>query len=227
MFQFGRFPTYTYVFSIRSMVLHHGGFPIRKSADIMLICSSPRLIAACHVLHRLLMPRHSPYALFRLNFLQSFLCSFSRFSWIAWVSWTFFRFVNSCEKVLSFCLNFYSTFRWNCILPKLERPIKFYFANLVKIICPLICSFLTLQYTLFGFQWAYIWNTLCFKCQVSLDGWTPSLCLRKAVKLDLSLEVSLRDLVADFYRLVGSSGLEPPTSRLSGARSNHLSYEPM
>ena len=30
-----------------------------------------------------------------------------------------------------------------------------------------------------------------------------------------------------FYRLVGSSGLEPPTSRLSGARSNHLSYEPM
>ena len=27
-------------------------------------------------------------------------------------------------------------------------------------------------------------------------------------------------------KMVGSSGLEPPTSRLSGARSNHLSYEP-
>ena len=27
--------------------------------------------------------------------------------------------------------------------------------------------------------------------------------------------------------MVGSSGLEPPTSRLSGVRSNHLSYEPM
>ena len=27
--------------------------------------------------------------------------------------------------------------------------------------------------------------------------------------------------------MVGSSGLEPPTSRLSGARSNHLSYEPI
>ena len=26
--------------------------------------------------------------------------------------------------------------------------------------------------------------------------------------------------------VVGSSGLEPPTSRLSGARSNQLSYEP-
>ena len=32
---------------------------------------------------------------------------------------------------------------------------------------------------------------------------------------------------ATFVALVGSSGLEPPTSRLSGARSNHLSYEPM
>ena len=28
-------------------------------------------------------------------------------------------------------------------------------------------------------------------------------------------------------KLVGSSGLEPPTSRLSGVRSNHLSYEPI
>ena len=30
-----------------------------------------------------------------------------------------------------------------------------------------------------------------------------------------------------FYRLVGSSGLEPPTSCLSGTRSNLLSYEPI
>ena len=29
------------------------------------------------------------------------------------------------------------------------------------------------------------------------------------------------------YALVGSSGLEPPTSRLSGARFNLLSYEPI
>ena len=32
---------------------------------------------------------------------------------------------------------------------------------------------------------------------------------------------------ATFQSLVGSSGLEPPTSRLSGVRSNHLSYEPI
>ena len=31
------------------------------------ICSLPQLIAACHVLHRLLVPRHPPYALFNLT----------------------------------------------------------------------------------------------------------------------------------------------------------------
>ena len=44
-------------------------FPHSEIRGSMLICSSPQLIAACHVLHRLLMPRHSPYALFCLNFL--------------------------------------------------------------------------------------------------------------------------------------------------------------
>ena len=72
MFQFGGFPTYTYVFSIRSQFLQLRGFPIRKSTDISLICSSPWLIAACHVLRRLLMPRHSPYALLSLNFSGGF-----------------------------------------------------------------------------------------------------------------------------------------------------------
>ena len=34
----------------------------------MLICSSPKLIAAYHVFHRLPVPRHSPCALVRLTF---------------------------------------------------------------------------------------------------------------------------------------------------------------
>ena len=32
MFHFGRFPSCTYVFSTEFMILHHEGFPIRKSA---------------------------------------------------------------------------------------------------------------------------------------------------------------------------------------------------
>ena len=43
-------------------------FPHSEICGSMLICSSPQLIAACHVLHRLPMPRHSPYALLRLNY---------------------------------------------------------------------------------------------------------------------------------------------------------------
>src|SRR5215212_179331 len=39
------------------------GFPIRRSRDIMLVCSSPWLIAAYHVLLRLSDPRHPPCAL--------------------------------------------------------------------------------------------------------------------------------------------------------------------
>ena len=39
------------------------GFPIRRSAGQRLFSASPRLIAAVHVLHRLLVPRHPPCAL--------------------------------------------------------------------------------------------------------------------------------------------------------------------
>jgi hypothetical protein len=43
------------------------GSPIRTPSDQRSVGSSPRLIAASHVLHRLLMPRHPPYALNNLT----------------------------------------------------------------------------------------------------------------------------------------------------------------
>src|SRR6476659_2257944 len=43
------------------------GFPIRTSPDQMPACGFPRLIAACHVLHRFLLPRHPPCALSSLT----------------------------------------------------------------------------------------------------------------------------------------------------------------
>ena len=43
------------------------GFPHSEISGSMLICSSPKLIAACHVFHRLLMPRHSPCTLYSLT----------------------------------------------------------------------------------------------------------------------------------------------------------------
>jgi hypothetical protein len=47
------------------------GFPHSDIHGSQLACSSPWLFAACHVLLRLLMPRHPPYALYSLN--MSFL----------------------------------------------------------------------------------------------------------------------------------------------------------
>lgn len=43
------------------------GSPIRRSSDHRLLGTSPRLIAARHVLHRLRPPRHPPYALSSLT----------------------------------------------------------------------------------------------------------------------------------------------------------------
>ena len=47
-----------------------GGFPHSEICGSMAICASPQLIAAYHVLHRLLVPRHSPYALNSLTLVK-------------------------------------------------------------------------------------------------------------------------------------------------------------
>ena len=52
-----------YGFSGPYMRFAHVGFPIRTSPDITPVCGSPELFAACHVLHRLILPRHPPCAL--------------------------------------------------------------------------------------------------------------------------------------------------------------------
>ena len=76
MFQFRRFPSYTYLIQCRMTGYCPAGLPHSEIPGSMDICSSPRLIAACRVLHRLLMPRHSPCALYSLtNRKQIFTCS--------------------------------------------------------------------------------------------------------------------------------------------------------
>ena len=56
--------------------MNPGEFPHSEISGSMLICSSPKLIAAYHVFHRLPVPRHSPCALVRLTF--------QTFSWNIW-----------------------------------------------------------------------------------------------------------------------------------------------
>ena len=145
-------------------MLHMMGFPHSDTCGSRLICSSPQLFAAYRVLLRLPMPRHSPYALFSLNFM-SFANLFLR---------------SKCfVTLLSHCLD-------------------------LSIFHSLRCSIVTLCVsTLFVNITRFAFSPFVFYSV---------------------FKVQLRQ---HFRCLVGSSGLEPPTLRLSGARSSLLSYEPV
>ena len=65
------------------------------------------------------------------------------------------------------------------------------------------------------------WGLLPFGCRSSPAGWPK--WTRTPSEIRLGLHLSL----FSSRKLVGPSGLEPPTSCLSGTRSNHLSYEPL
>ena len=60
-----------------------------------------------------------------------------------------------------------------------------------------------------------------------MDAGLPSFQRRSLIHL-CSVFISIsQSLVALPFRVMGLSGLEPPTSRLSGVRSNRLSYKPI
>lgn len=62
MFQFPGFAFCSYVFRTEYLA-SEVGFPIRTPPDHKLFAVSPELFAGYHVLLRLLLPRHPPYAL--------------------------------------------------------------------------------------------------------------------------------------------------------------------
>ena len=89
MFQFRGFPTHTYLFSIRSMILHHGCSHIRKSADRSLFAahrSLSQLVTSfigsqCQgILHMLFFA----WTTFMFKVLSDFLHNCSQF--IAWIA---------------------------------------------------------------------------------------------------------------------------------------------
>ncbi len=65
MFQFPGFASHTYGFSARYRI--SGGFPHSDIFGSKFARNSPKLFAACHVLHRLSAPRHPPNALMTLD----------------------------------------------------------------------------------------------------------------------------------------------------------------
>ncbi len=61
------FPSHDYVFIIRYLDITLSEFPHSEIFGSKFTCNSPKLIAAYHVLHRLLVPRHSPCTLNNLT----------------------------------------------------------------------------------------------------------------------------------------------------------------
>jgi hypothetical protein len=57
----------TYGFSRGYIGISRCGLPHSDISGSKPVCGSPKLFAACHVLHRLLAPRHPPYALSSLT----------------------------------------------------------------------------------------------------------------------------------------------------------------
>ena len=52
----------------RVLYLQYNRLSHSEIFGLSLVCSYPKLIAAYHVLHRLLVPRHPPYALIRFKY---------------------------------------------------------------------------------------------------------------------------------------------------------------
>ena len=67
-----RVPFRTLWIGVRILEVHSSRFPHSDISGSMDICSSPKLFAAYHVFHRLLVPRHPPYALSSITNFDSF-----------------------------------------------------------------------------------------------------------------------------------------------------------
>ena len=123
MFQFRRFPPYTYGFSVRYPDMTPGGLLHSEICGSMPTYGSPQLIAVCRVLLRLPVPRHSPCALVRLT--MCFLVRFGncRFYNIH-CSWRFLASSSSSLVLLRIFIQF--SMCSNCVTARslAEKPAR-------------------------------------------------------------------------------------------------------
>ena len=174
------------------------GFPHSDTHGSLVVCTSPWLFAAFCVLHRLLVPRHSPFALLRLTSSGASYtpnpclpACISRFSH-----------VYKLYFLLRFFLFFYlySVFKVRSFFAPESLPVT--------------------RWVPFCFAKRALWR------QRDLNPRPPA-CKAGALPAELYPHWVLTSVFHSLIRALGLGGLEPPTSRLSGARSNQLSYKPM
>ena len=75
-----RVPSITLWIYVMVTEVYSAGFPHSEISGSKDMCSSPKLIAAYHVFHRLLVPRHPPYALFCLTLVLNRLVRLGSFT---------------------------------------------------------------------------------------------------------------------------------------------------
>ena len=182
MFQFRAFPSYAYLIQRTILEYCSSGFPHSEISGSTDICSSPKLIAACHVLRLLLMPRHSPCALYSLT-LRDILV-------------LLFGIMQAINRLLSQNCNCYPHL-FRCSTIKIHNSFQLPLKPSVALLSSHFNTLFSFQGAISGFE-ARSQNLI-------------SQILRSNSKLDL----------------VGPSGLEPPTLRLSVVRSSQLSYGPL
>ena len=189
------------------------GLPHSEIPGSMDICSSPRLIAACHVLHRLLMPRHSPCALCSLTcsslpFQKRQVCQRNLGS--------LRRIMQASQIVVSIAVTL---------------PFRGSFSTITSSVA-LLCF----VFSLFSFQGAVLTFAVRFEDPTLFFqvGSPNPLANPGGDKRDRTADLLLaRQALSQLSytpvlpSLVGLSGLEPPTLRLSVVRSSQLSYRPL
>ena len=135
MFQFRRFPSLSYLIQIRIHGLFPWEFPHSEICGSKVICTSPQLIAAYRVLHRLLMPRHPSCALSSLTYFLTITSSLSNFK-LLWQPLTDLQNCFECFHSFTLCFP--------------EKP-----SNLICLKSFPICCFHFLNvFSLFSFQCA-------------------------------------------------------------------------
>ena len=139
------------------------GLPHSEISGSKLVCSSPKLIAACHALHRLSAPRHPPFT----------LCSLTKISKYKNIT------LQNKDAVSLY-------------------PVSIFSKNIL------------------------VKPDFYHQCRRPGSNRRPSPCKGDALPAELLPQQSFSNIL-----LVGLARVELATSRLSGVRSNQLSYRPI
>ena len=153
MFQFSRFPPHDYGFIIRFMIIHHVGFPIRKSAGQSLFPANRGLSqvvtsfigSRCQGIHLMLFfAWTAPLVRFSL----------SRFCFFAWASQIIVLGCGSQRKDFLPDFHDFKPPEHLCSVAHCSFPLCYGKTfNLLKIFLNTTICFVS--YTLFGFQWTF------------------------------------------------------------------------